>query len=124
MSLWSWYASNGYATASQITAAYNAITNKGAVSNFSYLVWNDLVNKVNETVESDGSSWNSRYTTYNGTLMNSSNKTLTAQMFNSLRYNIGLHVSTGISEVSRGDPVYGHYFITLTDCLNQWINTL
>lgn len=53
--------------------------------------------------------------------MTSSDKTLTAARFNSVRYNIGAHYSTGISEVASGDPVLGSYFTTLTTKLNEWI---
>lgn len=118
---WSWTDSNGSASASQTRAAYSAVRNNGSLSDFSYLVWNDLVDKVYEVLDSAGNSWNSRYATYAATKMSSSDKTLTASRFNSLRYNIGLHYSTGINEVSKGDTVYGWYFITLANCLNEWI---
>jgi ABC-type molybdenum transport system ATPase subunit/photorepair protein PhrA len=40
----------------------------------------------------------------------------------SLRKNIGNRYSTGISEVFKGDPVKGGYFLTLANCLNAWIS--
>lgn len=118
---WSWTSSNGSASASQTKSAYSAVRNNGSLSNFSYLVWNDLVDKVYEVLDATGDSWNSKYATYAATRMSSSDKALTAKRFNSLRYNIGLRYSTSINEVSRGDTVYGWYFITLADCLNEWI---
>lgn len=124
ISLWDWTASNGSATAAQTKKAYTAITSKGAVSDFSYLVWNDLANKVNSVKAEAGYSWNSKYLTLAYTKMTSSDKTLTADRFNSLRYNIGIHESTGLSDAYTGDAVYGWYFTALTDALNTWIDTL
>jgi hypothetical protein len=118
---WDWDSSNGNATASQTKSAYKAITNNGNVSDFSYLVWNDMVDKVKEVLDANGDSWNEKYATYANTRMSSSSKTLTAAKFNSLRYNVGLHVSTGISEVSKGDIVYGWYFTTIMNCINKYI---
>lgn len=122
--LWDWSVSNGSATAAQTQKAYTAITSRGAVSDFSYLVWNDLVNKVNDVKAEAGFSWNTKYLSLSNTLMTSSSKTLTADRFNSLRYNIGIHESTGLNEVYTGDEVYGWYFTTLTDTLNTWIADL
>lgn len=122
--LWNWSVSNGDATASQTSVAYTAITNHGAVSAFSYLVWNDLVNKVNDIKVETGYSWNTKYLSLSNTLMTASSKTLTAARFNSLRYNIGIHESTGLNEVYTGDEVYGWYFTALTGALNTWIGIL
>ena len=83
--------------------------------------FNDMVNKVKEILDSQGLSWNSRFASYAGTLMGSGSRTLTATKFNSLRYNIGLHYSTGIDTVYRGDTVYGWYFTTLASCINYWL---
>ena len=94
------------------------------MSDFSYVVWNDMVSKVNNVLSASSGSWNSKYATYSETLINASDKTLTATKFNSLRYNIGLRSSTGISEVSPGDTVYGSYFITMANAINSWINSL
>lgn len=118
---WDWDASNGLATASQTRSAYTEVTNNGMLLNFSYLVWNDLVDKIYDTA---GGYWSDMYATYSGTKMTSGDRVLTAARFNAARQNIGSHVSTGINEVSTGDIVYGHYFTTLTDKLNQWISQL
>lgn len=118
---WDWYSSNGSASASQTQAAYNAVRNKGKLSSFSYLVWNDMVDKVYEILQANGDSWNNNFASYSATKMSSGDKKLTATRFNSLRYNIGIHYSTGINTVYRGDVVYGWYFITLADCMNAMI---
>lgn len=121
---WSWTGSNGSASASQTQAAYSAITNMGKLSDFSYLVWNDMVDKVMEILDAAGESWNTLRASYTSTRMSSSDKILTATRFNSLRYNIGLHYSTGITDFSKGDIIYGQYFVTLANCINGWIDSL
>lgn len=113
--------SNGSATATETRNAYKAVNNRTAVSNFSYKVWNDMVDKVLEIFDANGWTWSTTYATAANTKMSSSSKTLTAKRFNSLRYNIGSHYSTGISTVSSGDIVYGSYFNTLVNCMNALI---
>ena len=131
IALWSWSASNGSATNYQTQAAYTAISNNGKMTNFSYLVWNDLCAKVNECIAAAGSTWwtnmgpsASATPSYDSTLMSSSDKTLTAARFNALRGNVSGRVSTGINPVSPGEKVYGSYFATLVDSLNSWIANL
>ncbi len=121
---WSWTSSNGNATASQTRAAYNAVSGNGSTSNLSYLVWNDMCDKVKEILDATGDSWSTVYASYNATRMSAYDKTLTAARFNALRQNIGSRYSTGIYEVSPGDTVYGRYFTTLADCINGWISSL
>lgn len=83
-----------------------------------------MCDKVKEVLDAIGASWDSQYASYSSTRMSSSDKALTARRFNSLRYNIGSYYPTGINEVSRGDTVYGWYFITITNSLNMWISSL
>lgn len=118
---WSWTSSNGSATALQTRAAYSAVTNNGTVKNFSYLVWNDLVDKAKEVFDANGYSWDNRFASYYSTRMSASDRILTAARFNSLRYNIGIHSSTGIQTVYSGDPVYGWYLTQLVNSLNALI---
>ena len=119
---WSWTYSNGTATDAQTSTAYAAVIGKGKLSDFSYKVWNDMVEKVSEVLVAKGySNWNDYYTTKANTLMSSTDKDLTALRFNSLRYNIGAHYSTGVGEVHRNDIVYGSYFVDLMEALNNWI---
>lgn len=122
--LWNWSSSNGDATATQTQAARTAIRTQGAISDFSYLVWNDLVSKVKETLTAVGSSWNTAYLSFSDTKMSSSDKTLTAARFNSVRYNIdriGTSADTELELVEPGDKVLGSYFTTLTTALNAGI---
>ena len=124
VSAWSWSASNGTATASQTKTAYDALINKGALSDFSYRVWNDMCSKVIEIENAAGLTWSTKYASYADTKMSSSDKVLTATRFNSLRYNIGRSYSTGIDEVASGDTVYAWYFTTLARCMNEWIDQI
>ena len=121
---WSWTSSNGSATDEETQAAYYAIMKKGLTSKFSHRVWNDMVNKVKAVLDRIGKPWNTTYATHDDTLMSDSDTVLTATRFNSLRHVIGIHYSTGISEVAKGDPVLGSYFIILANSLNGWIDNV
>lgn len=123
--LWSWTASNGSATATQTSTARTAVTSNGYVTSFSYLVWNDMCDKVQAVLDCAGITWSTHYgLTLAQTKMTTSSKVMTAARFNSLRYNVGSNYSTGISEVSTGDIIYGSYFTTLMTKVNEWINSL
>ena len=121
---WSWTSSNGSATDEETQAAYYAIMKKGLTSKFSHRVWNDMVNKLKAVLDRIGHPWNATYATHADTLMSDSDTILTATRFNSLRHVIGIHYSTGISEVAKGDPVLGSYFIILANSLNGWIDNV
>lgn len=116
---WSWTDSNGDATVAQTQAAYTAITNQGSLSDFSYLVWNDLVNKANMVIAANGGSWNTAYGSLSATLMSRTDKAMTAQRFNALWYNLNQHTSTGLSAVSPGNKIYGSYFVALANAINN-----
>ena len=124
ISKWSWSASNGTASAAQTQTAYNALIDRGSLSDFSYRVWNDMCSKVIEIQNAVGLTWSTEFATYASTKMSSSDKELTATRFNSLRYNIGRSYSTGIKDVSKGDIVYAWYFTTLARCMNSWIDQI
>lgn len=136
---WSWNASNGTASAVQTRTAYNAVSNYGPISDFSYLVWNDMVTKVAEMRNRANQKpvWNTKYLTQANTSMSNteSGRTMTAARYNSLRYNIGLYY--GFNEVPSGelidldsvtkekipgDPVIGSNFIDLMTGLNYAID--
>ena len=124
ISKWSWSSSNGTASAAQTKAAYDALINRGPLSDFSYRVWNDMCGKVIEIENALGQTWSTKYAQYADTKMTTSDKSLTAKRFNSLRYNIGRSYSTGINEVASGDTVYAWYFTTLARCMNEWIDQI
>ena len=112
--------------------AYDALTTKGLLSEFTYQTWNELVDKVQEVIDyiNDNDAegcWQTQWFTdggrlsKNGTYMYYNDKKMTAARFNALRYNIGTRCSTGIADKSLGDPIFGDYFVMLTDALNRWI---
>lgn len=106
------------------SAELNAFNNNGNFSALTAARWNAFCDKVNATCIAAGSSWLTNYTTLSGAKASGSGVPLTAAMFNSVRLNIGSRVSTGIPEVYTGGTIYGWYFVTLQDKLNQWIASL
>lgn len=126
---WSWTASNGSATAAQTKAAYNVLMGTATVENFSHKVWNDFVDKVAEVnlaVSEYGDDWSIGGGNYipKDECYVSAGDTLSAEIYNSVRYNIGSLVSTGITNVSPGDEITGYHIIRLAERLNDYINTL
>ncbi len=124
---WSWSSSNGHATAEKTKTAYTAIKNKGPLSDFSYMVWNDMVSKVDDILYLTGNDWDETYASYADTTMSTSDKKMTAVRYNSLRNNIRLkyYVSeTRYPIAKKGEVVKGEYFITIAEVINEWIDTL
>lgn len=99
-----------------------------AVSKVSYKEWNSLISKIDELLDTGHyGSWLTKSSegatlSMSASKMTSSDKKLTADRFNSVRYNIGAHRGTGISKVSSGDIVYADYFDSLETAINKWIN--
>lgn len=118
---WDWNSSNGNASASQTKAAYNAVTNRGRTTSFSYLVWNDMVNKVNEIVTGNGKSWDSSYASLAATRMSDTSKKITAARFNSLATNLNRFSYSKISMVSKGGIIYGRYFTQIASAINSCV---
>ena len=121
---WSWAASNGSASTAQTKAAYSAIKNEGAGEDFSYLVWNDLVDKINEVVIAIGSSWSSYYTTLADAKQSRAGQILTAKQYNAARQNVGAHYSTGIGEVNGDSEFTWSCIYDLAQKLNEWIDSI
>lgn len=120
---WSWFSSNGSATAVQTEKAYDAVRNQEPTKNFSYKVWNDMVDKVKAILDADDGEWDTKqgkFLSYEETRMTEEDRRLTASRFNSLRYNVGYLYG----EVKPGDPVRGTYFIEITASINNWIDSL
>lgn len=121
---WSWTTSNGSASAIQTVAMYNAINGTRQLDGLSFLVWNDLCDKVNETAVTAGDSWLTSWGTLSATKMSSSSKALTAQRFNALKNNIGARISTGVQDAGIDSPIYWENFLTLATKLNAWISRI
>lgn len=121
---WDWNISNGNAAAEETQNAKYALDNRKTVSLFAYSVWNDIADKVKAVLDELGESWDSTYLSFNSTKMSSVDKTITAVRFNSLKLNIDSHISTEISDKAKGDKVIGSDFLTLTQCINNWIDSI
>lgn len=120
---WDWEKSNGDATAAETLKAYNAVANKGFITDFKYTVWNDMVNKAATVIELRGGQWvvDEESTTKENTLMTDSDRFMTALRFNSLRWNLGHYVETGTAKKSRGDDMIGKDFLLLAEAINNTI---
>ena len=127
---WTWEGANrttpDAASASETIQAYNALSGKGRTDGFSHKVWNDLCAVTQDALKSKSATWNSKYATYDNTIMSTSPYTLTAVRFNSLRLNIDQIANTGIGEKTKyngvlldSNKVIGNEFIILTNCLNR-----
>ena len=117
---WDWTSKTSLVSPPKVLArAQSALNNKSDVSKFSHTTWNSLVTQAYNLAMLRGSGWDSRYATIVDTFMSPNDRVLTAKRFNSLRYNIGLIQSTGITEKSRGDPVLASYFTTIMSALNS-----
>lgn len=132
---WSWSASNGSAPEDVTIASYNALKKGTDTTNFSHLVWNDMVDKVYEIIQATTKWWDENYASYYNTKMHSEPYELTAVMFNSLRNNIELignrsdvlGYKTGIGAVYAKDtdfPVRAEYFTALANYINDCIDNL
>ena len=128
---WSWNGNDMTASNAQTKMAYTAVTELLGTDQFSYKVWNDMVEKVGEFLSykdyysakigtnSFGFTTSTKCSTIlNQAKMTSSSRTLTATRFNSLNCCICKMKSTGIGKVSKGDTVKGSYFTTLMSKLN------
>ena len=122
---WNWQASNGSATAAQTQAAYAAVTGQGYLSDFSYLVWNDMLEKADQCLAECGLTWN-------GTkpIKSSSSKMLTASDWNNFVTNVQIAYGYIVGgtyrppEVSSGDIVIGSYFTRMMNDVNRIIQYL
>lgn len=142
LKLWDWSASNGDATAAQVSEAYTSANSQGLTADFSYLVWNDIVNGVYDVLTGRGEMWNTRYASLAETLMETAGDPLTADRFNSLVNNMQYEYPYWRNQRSRNgylgrlavlgqttmgknaDIVYGEYFFELTYILNVLIDAL
>lgn len=95
----------------------NAFNNRGTFSTLTWQRWNAFCDYVLQLT-----SWyyNDKTDTYNlaGAKASADDKVLTATKFNLVKNAIGSMNATGISNVSKGDPVLGSYFITLANKAN------
>ena len=137
---WSWSASNGSNASATVTSnSYYALSKGTKTSNFSHLVWMDMVDKVWEIIRATTNWWDSSHASLSDTKNLPQNSDglyeLTAVAFNSLRNNIELignqsnvlGYKTGIGKVEAQNtdyPVKAQYFLTLANYINSCIDNL
>lgn len=134
---WTWEESNGSAAYWQMKAAVEVLSNCGTTAGFFHPVWNDLVDKVNETAKAMRHGWCNAPLKLSDMLISETYHPLTARMFNTLVYNTHYPVWSWQSELGRtefhgvethgesgADIVYGRYFYELTERLNLVIAIL
>ncbi len=101
------------------SAETDAFNNKGEVDTVTYSRWNDFVDKVDDFRiyynETHGTSISLNIEAY----MSSGSRNLSDTRFNAVRNCINSMNSTTVPTVSNDDTVYGAYFITLKDDLND-----
>lgn len=124
--LWSWTDSNGMATAAQTRTAYAILTGAQPADGFSHLVWNDLVDKVEEMRTALGGVWDTvggKYLTASACKA-AAGDTIRAAAYNAIKVNVGNIQSTGIQDVAPGDEITGYHITHVVDVLNQIIGGL
>ncbi len=121
---WDWESAGATSDATQMKTAHNAVLYNGKTTDFSFYVWDDLCNKVNELLHYKGRTWDTFYATLLNTRMKYNDKELSALRFNSLRNNLDFAWGTGMDKVEPDDDVLGSYFIALANCINDCIDSL
>ena len=144
---WEWDKTNGAATNAQTANAYDAVSKQGRCAAFSHIVWNDLIDKINEALTLSGLSWDSQYGTSAACKITATSKKLTAKAFNGAALNVaqipffkwkwarsgnvpgylGRENIRGYAEthdIKIADLVYGWYILELTARLNLLIDVL
>lgn len=134
---WTWEGSNGSAAYWQMKAAVEVLSNCGTTAGFFHPVWNDLVDKVNETANALRYGWCNAPLKVDELKIAEAYRPLTAKMFNTLVYNTHYPVWSWQETLGRtefhgvethgeagADIVYGRYFYELTERLNLVIAIL
>lgn len=141
----SWNTRIGDATVEQLQASYNALVNKELTTNYSRIVWNDMIDLLYKAMTQAGLSWDDKYASYPMSRIMFKYDELYAFKFNSVAYNISKLISQvwkweidssvdgyvgrirfyGVSEIgARADFVYGWYILELARVINLFISIL
>ena len=97
----------------------DAFNNNGNINTLTYLRWNAFIDNINLVRVYKGYSQIVNDSAGRTVKMTSSDKILYATRFNAVRLAIGEINSTGITNKVSGDIVYGSYFVTLCNKLNE-----
>ena len=97
----------------------NVFNNKYNIKLLTYLRWNEFVDNINLVRVYKGYSPIVNDSAGRTVKMTSNDKTLYATRLNAVRLGIGEINSTGITDKVTGDTLYGSYFVTLCNKLNE-----
>lgn len=118
-STWSWSSTES-----------SAFSNKGAITNLTRSRWNAFIAQANLAIKYYNAVNGANLTLIYDSYQMGTSKIMYADSFNGVCAGInnlcsGLGVSnTGISKVSTGGTIYGHYFTDLSGALNRAINKM
>lgn len=121
---WSWEKSNGSADKTDTSRAYQILLGKQPVSaGFSHEVWNDLVDKVAEVRSELGLGWYTKTDVYVSAeeCKVEPGDTLSAKIYNSVRYQVGSYRGTNITDRVEGGEILGRHITHMVDVLNDII---
>lgn len=124
------YALSG-ATADEVKKAYNALTTKGAVSNFSYKVWNDMCLKLKDLITEWGTG-----ATLEDVWVNSPNQSDYPDEATFKKSDGGIMKAAAMNkaasafpnfvekpfkgQLKKGDPCKAEYFLLFVESINLW----
>lgn len=142
---WSWEKSNGIASDSQTQSSYLVLVDQGKCSDFSRLVWNDIVDTLANVLTEMGLEWDSKYCTVEECKINVHLGILMAFAWNSVAWNIkrfgfvmwkwarstntpgciGREAVNGYSTHGEdADNLFAWYLVEMTEKLNRLIEVL
>lgn len=125
VSKWSWNASNGSASVAKTYQFYRVLIGDASPDDgFSYLVWNDLVDKVSELLTATGRSWYS-YQGYGKNRCKASiGETFSASKLNEVRYQIRDFVTGAMYDRVSGEEILGSYISNIASYINLAIDSI
>lgn len=123
--LWSWETSNGTATDKETQCAYSILNGDISVDEgLSHKVWNDFVDKVMTVRANFGDgTWdtvNGTYLSYAACKVEAGDR-LSADLYNSVKVQIGSISATDIPDVKPGDRLTGYHIVHIAEVLNDII---
>lgn len=122
---WSWSASNGSASAAKTRQFYNVLIGDASPDDgFSYLVWNDLVDKVDEVLRALGRTWYAYQSYGKSRCKVSIGETFSASKLNEVRYQLRSFASGAMYDRVAGEEILGSYITNLTNYINTAIDSV
>lgn len=122
---WNWSASNGSASAAKTYQFYNVLMGYASPDDgFSYLVWNDIVDKVDEVLTALGRTWYSYQGYGKSRCKVSIGETFSASKLNEVRYQLRSFASGAMYDRVAGEEILGSYVMNLINYINAAIDSV